>query len=163
MNNIPDVSGWRFLFREEQGVIDAPTWRRGALMLAAPMAAMTLIWFVLLPYANRDLDERAFIDPMAIVVYAYLMVFATAILLAAVSLYFLSAKRWRDLGRSPGLTGLPLVLALATGGAHWLQPRVAEVMPWAIVAAFDVCLVGIVAWQIYTLGMTGRAASPKAP
>jgi hypothetical protein len=151
------ASDWRFLFREEEGRIDAAAWRRGALALAVPMLAMTLIWFALLPYANRELGERAFIDPMSIVAYAYLMVYATAILLAAVCCYFLSAKRWRDLGKTPSLAGLPLFMGLVTGGAHWLQPRVSEVMPYSIVALCDVVLIALIVWSIWELGFRAAA------
>ena len=154
----PPDGNWRFLFREEAGIIGTRAWWRGALALAAPMVAMTAIWFALLPFANRDLDERAFIDPMTIVVYVYLLVYAAAILLAAVCFYFLSAKRWRDLGRPPALAGLPLFLAFATGGLHWLQPRVAELTPRALVVAADVVLVAVIAWCVWELGFRpGRA------
>ncbi len=159
MASLLGTSDWRFLFRQEQGVIDARTWRLGALTLAAPMVAMTLLWFALLPYANKSLDERALLDPLTIIAYAYLMVFATAILLAAVSFYFLSAKRWRGLAKPASFAGLPLVAGLATGGAHWLQPRVSEVMPGAIVTACDVALIALIAWQLYELGF----ARPPAP
>lgn len=145
-------AGWRFLFREEQGLIDAPTWRRGLVALAAPMVAMTLIWWWLLPFANRDLSERAFVDPMTIVVYAYLLVYAAAIMLAAVCFYFLSVKRWRDLARPPGLAGLPLLAALVDGAAHWVQPRVSEAMPYWTVVVLDVVLIAIVVWTARELG-----------
>ncbi len=144
--------GWRYLFREEQGRIGALAWRRGFSVLAVLMIALTALWFLLLPYANRDLDERQLVDPMAFVVYAYLMVYAAAILLAAVCFYFLSAKRWRDLGKPPALAGLPLLAGLIAGATAWLQPRVAEIMPWWIVGALDVGLIAIVIWQAWELG-----------
>ena len=144
--------GWRYLFREEQGRIGALAWRRGFSVLAVLMIALTALWFLLLPYANRDLDERQLVDPRAFVVYAYLMVYAAAILLAAVCFYFLSAKRWRDLGKPPALAGLPLLAGLIAGATAWLQPRVAEIMPWWIVGALDVGLIAIVIWQAWELG-----------
>ena len=122
------------------------------------MAAMTIAWIAMLPYANRDLTERRFVDPAAIGVYAYLMVFAAAIMLASVCFYFLSVKRWRDLARPPALAGLPLLAALVAGAAHWLQPRVSEVMPWAIVGLFDAALAAIVIWHVFELGF--RASTP---
>ncbi len=155
------AAGWRFLFREEGGTIDAATWRRGFLALAAPMLVMTLIWFALLPYANRDLDERQLFDPMALVVYAYLLVYAAAIFLAAVSFYFLSSKRWRDLGKPASFAGLPLLAGLVAGSAAWLQPRVSEDMPWAIVGGFDVVLLAVVVWHAGALGLgASKAGAP---
>ncbi len=148
---------WRFLFREERGEIDAPDWRRGAAILAVLMLAMTGIWWLLLPYANRDLSERKLLDPMVFLAYAYLLVFVLAIFLAAVSCYFLSAKRWRDLGRPSWLAGLPLIAALVAGAAAWLQPRVSEVMPWAIVGALNIVLVAIIIWHVWQLGFVHRA------
>lgn len=152
--------GLAFLFRDERGVIDAATWRHGLAILLAPMLAMTIAWLLLLPYANRDLTERAFVDPVSIVVYAYLMVYAAAILLASVCLYFLSAKRWRDLGRTPALAGLPLIVALVDGALHWLQPRASEIMPSGVVVAADLILLALLVWQARELGWrpTRRAA-----
>ncbi len=149
---------WRFLFRQEEGAIGVRDWRRGALALAIPMAAMTAVWLALLPFANRDLDERRFIDPMTILVYSYLMVFAAAILLAAICFYFLSAKRWRDLGRPTALAGLPLFAALVDGAAHWLQPRVAEDFPYGVLVACDVLCAAIAGWCLWQLCWRRRGA-----
>jgi len=153
------VARWRFLFREDRGEIGAPEWRRGAAMIAAPMIVMTAAWFWLQPYANRDLSQRPFIDPMAILAFVYLLVFALAILIAGASCYNLCAKRWRDLGKPPGLAGLPLFAALVDGAAHWLQPRVSEVMPWWLVVLCDVALVAILIWQVTELALRARQSS----
>jgi uncharacterized membrane protein (DUF485 family) len=144
--------GWRFLYREERGTIDAAAWRRGFVALALPMLAMTILWFSLLPYANRDLDERKLVDPVTLGVYFYLLVYAAAILLAAICFYFLSAKRWRDLGREPALAAAPLLAALIAGAAAWLQPRVSEDMPWAIVGGLELVLLVVAVWQGWALG-----------
>jgi len=45
--------------------------------------------------------------------------------------------------------------ALLAGAAHWLQPRVAEVMPFWYVAAVDVLLVAVIVWNVVELGYLG--------
>ena len=121
-------SQFAFLFRTEQGRIDRQTWHYGAGLLALPLVVLTGLWLALAPYANRSLDQRAFADPRTFASYAYLVVYAFAVLLIAVCYVNLSAKRFRDRGRPApvGLAGLLPFVALCDGAARWLQPRVAE-------------------------------------
>jgi uncharacterized BrkB/YihY/UPF0761 family membrane protein len=73
----------------------------------------------------------------------------------------LSAKRFRDLGRAApvALAGLAPLVALVVGAVHWLQPRVAEVMPRLWVWGADAALVAVIGWTIYELGFRNDAAS----
>jgi uncharacterized membrane protein HdeD (DUF308 family) len=150
----------RFGFRTDQGRIDAKTWRLGTAFLGAPLAALTLIWFFLAPLAHHDLATTPFLAWCTIAAFVYLLVYAFAILLAAICHYNLSAKRWRDRGwRFPeALAGLLPLSALASGAAHWLQPRVSEVMPYWYVAGLDAALAVIIVWNVAELGFFGTRA-----
>jgi uncharacterized membrane protein YhaH (DUF805 family) len=144
----------RFGFRTDQGRIDAKTWRQGTLFLIVPLAATTIIWFFLAPYTHHDLATTPFLAWRTLAAFVYLVCYAFAILLAAICYYNLSAKRWRDRGwRFPGaLAGLLPLSALASGAAHWLQPRVADVMPYWHVAVLDTLLAAIIIWNMVELG-----------
>jgi uncharacterized membrane protein YhaH (DUF805 family) len=148
---------FRFLFRTDQGRIDRAVWWRGAAMVAIPLALMTGIWWAISGWAHRDLTERAFADPATFVAYAFLIVYAFAILLGAICFYNLSAKRFRDRGLPGAWAGLLPFAALVVGAAHWLQPRVAEVMPFWIVAGLDIVLVGVILWTLAELGFRNDA------
>ena len=143
----------RFLFRTEQGRIGRQDWLSGAVLLALVLAVFTAAWFALEPYANRGLDERALIDPMTIAAYAYLLGFALVIMLVAASFAMLSIKWLRAIGRPTALAGLLPFMALLDGSAHWLQPRVAEVMSRVWVYGADVLLIAVVVWAVYEMGL----------
>ncbi len=143
----------RFLFRSDQGAIDRREWRRGVAILVALLIAIAGGWRLLSPYANRGLDERKLIDAMTIVTFTYLCVYAFAVILIAVCYVNLSIKRLRARGGQTSLAGLLPLGALVTGAAHWLQPRVADSMPWMIVALCDVALLAVAIWCIVELGL----------
>ena len=145
-------SGARFLYRTDQGRIDAKTWVRGTLMLGAILGVLTAIWVFLSPYAEHDLDKTPLFAWRTFAAYVYLMFYAFAVILIAICHYNLSAKRWRDRGWPSSLAGLLPLSALLAGAAHWLQPRVAEVMPFWYVAAVDVLLVAVIVWNVVELG-----------
>ena len=142
----------RFLFRTEDGVIDAPTWRLHAGWLAALLAVMTLAWMLLRPYAHHDLAKSAFIAPMTILAFAYLVVFAFAVLLIFISYTMLSMKRFRDRGEPVGLAGLVPLLALFAGSLHFIQPQAPDVISWWYLVATDTVLAGTVCWTIFDCG-----------
>lgn len=150
-----DAERIRFLYRTEQGRIDAATWLRGAGALAAVLAPFMLIWLALSPYTAHDLAKDPFFVPMTAVAYTYVIIYAFIILLLAVSYVNLSAKRFRDLGRDwpVALAGLAPFMALVAGATHWLQPRVAEVMSVWWVWGVDAALLGVIAWTVYELGV----------
>lgn len=146
------------LFQTAEGRIDARTWRQATALLGAVLGALTAIWLLLSPYAHRDLASTQFIALPTLVAFVYLLLYAFAVILIAISHYNLSAKRWRDRGwRFPGaLAGLLPLAALVSGAAHWMQPRVAEVIPYAYVAGIDLLLVAIVVWNLVELGFSAE-------
>ncbi len=149
-------AGATFLFRTDAGRIDRETWWRGTALLAVPLVVMTAIWFWLEPQAQHDLGTAPLLAAGPLIAYTYLIVYAFAVVLIAISFYNLSAKRWRDRGKPGSLAGLIPFLALLSGAAHWLQPRVASDMPYAYVVAVDVLLGAAVIWTLVELG-TGAA------
>lgn len=141
-----------FLFRNENGLINAPTWRLHVGWLAALLVAMTLIWLPLRPYTHHDLAKSALIAPMTIVAFTYLIAYAFAVLLIAISYTMLSIKRLRDRGEPTGLAGVMPLIALLAGAAHWLQPQVPDVISFWYVVAIDTLLAIAVALTIADLG-----------
>jgi ABC-type uncharacterized transport system permease subunit len=148
----------RFLFREEQGVIDAQTWRRHVAWLVLVVLGMTALWMFLSPYAHHDLATSAFIAPMTILAFAYLLVFAFAVIIAAISYTMLSAKRLRDRKEPTGLAGLVPLLALCAGSLHFLQGKTPDVISHWYVLALDGVLCVVAVLTIVDLGFRpGRA------
>lgn len=159
MASLPTSERIAFLYRTEQGHIGRADWRRGAAGLAAPLISLTLIWFALSPYTEHDLAKSPFFVWQTVAAYAYLAVYALAVLLISASWVNLSAKRFRDLGRPAplALAGLLPLAALLTGAAHWLQPRVAEVMPRWYVTIGDAALAAVALWTLFELGFRETA------
>jgi len=154
MASVLSAEGFRFLFRTDQGRVGRQVWWLSAALLASLVLALTLGWYALSPYAHRTLAERGkLLDTMTIVSYVYLAIYAFAILLISVCYVNLSAKRLRDGGWPTGFAGAVPLTALCVGALNWLQPRVAEVFPYAIVIGADIVLLAVVVWQIYLLGV----------
>ncbi len=141
---------FRFLYRTDEGRIPRATWARGALPLILAFSALTAVLRQALRFTNKSLSERAFIDGPTIAAHVYIVVYAAAALLIAISWVNLSAKRFRDRGRPAplALAGLLPLAAFAAGAAHWLQPRVAEVMPRWNVTALDALALLALAWTL---------------
>jgi uncharacterized membrane protein YhaH (DUF805 family) len=148
-----------FLFQTYEGMIDRRTWRSGALVLAAILIPLTLIWIVIAPATHRDLSTPELLDARALGAFIYLAIFAFAVILIAVSWTNLSAKRFRDLGRPAVFaTALPFA-ALLGGAAHWFQPRASDILPeWALIFV-DVAIIAVALWSFYELGLAYPAAS----
>jgi uncharacterized membrane protein YhaH (DUF805 family) len=142
----------RFEFRTDQGRIDAKTWRQGTVLLGVLLAVLTMVWLLLSPLTRHDLAHSPFLAFGTITAFVYLLFYAFAVLLIAICHYNLSAKRWRDRGWPGALAGLLPLAALLSGAAHWLQPRVAEVLPYWSVVGVDAALVAIAAWNVVELG-----------
>ncbi|HMN72723.1 MAG TPA: hypothetical protein PKA55_12745 [Rhodoblastus sp.] len=145
-----EASGFRFLYRTDQGRIDRARWLRAAAPLALSFAVTTAVMLALLPWANRPLSERAFFDPAALAANTYILAYAALTIFIAISWVNLGAKRFRDRGRPAplGLAGLLPLAMLVAGAAAWLQPRVAEVMPRAAVWACEVALIVVAIWTV---------------
>jgi uncharacterized membrane protein YhaH (DUF805 family) len=158
MASVLSAEGFRFLFRTDQGRVGRQVWWLSVALLAGLVIALTLGWLALSPYAHRTLAERGkFFDTMTFVSYLYLAIYAFALLLISVCYVNLSAKRLRDGGWPAAFAGTVPLAALCTGALHWLQPRVAEVFPYAIVIGADIVLAAVVVWQMYLLGVANSA------
>ena len=156
-------TGFAFLFRTDEGVVSRALWWRGTAILVAALAALTLVWRLLAGFTDETPEQRSgLFDPGMFAAYAYLVVFAFAVILIAVSHYNLSAKRWRARGKPAGLAGLLPLSAFLAGAAHWVQPQLEGALPrWGLIP-FDVALVAIVLWTIYDLGLA-RSGTDAAP
>jgi uncharacterized membrane protein YhaH (DUF805 family) len=69
-----------------------------------------------------------------------------------VAQYFVSAKRFNDLGKSQAWAGLAPFCLLLAGAAAWYQPRSEGAMPAVAVYPFLALAVGIVVWNVAELG-----------
>ncbi len=146
----------RFLYRTEEGEIGAPAWWSGVAILGSLLVPMTAIWLLLKPYSTRGLDERAFIDPLTLAAYVYLIFYALIVVLIAVCYTNLSAKRFRAAGWRLGPVGLASLLplfALLAGAAHWLYPRSQDSLTFALVVVCDLALIAIALWHVVVLGL----------
>jgi len=143
-----EASSFRFLYRTDQGRIDRAGWLRAAAPLALSFGVTTAIMLAVLPWTNRPLSERAFLDPATLASNTYILVYAAFTIFAAISWVNLGAKRFRDRGRPAplALAGLLPLAMLVAGAAAWLQPRVAEVMPRATVWACEGLMVAAAIW-----------------
>jgi uncharacterized membrane protein YhaH (DUF805 family) len=147
--------GARFLYRNDQGTIDRRTWWLGTAPLAFVLVILTLIWMLLAPNARHDLGEKPLFDAAVFGTYLYVFLYAFAILLISVSFTNLSAKRLRDLNLPTPLGSVLPFAALLTGGYHWMQMRVVEVLPNWTLYVVDGLLLCVLAWCIVQMG--GRA------
>ena len=97
---------FRYLYRQTEGVIDRATWTRASVGPLGIACVLTVIaWFVA-PNQPRDLGSQAFFSVGMVLAHAYLILYGFAVFVCAVAEYFISAKRFRDRGRSPELAGL---------------------------------------------------------
>jgi len=143
---------FRFLYRQADGVLDRGGWARASLAPLGVALAMTLIWLAIAPNAPRDLAHERFLDLGVVAVHFYFIVYAFAVIICAVAEYFVSAKRFADRGRPPALAGLAPFSLLLAGAAHWYQPHSEGTMPEALLYAFDVLAIAVIAWNVGELG-----------
>ena len=143
----------RFLFRNELGTVDAPTWRFHAGWLALLLAALTAVWFVLRPYTHHDLATSPFFVPMVVVAFGYLIAYSFAVLLIAVCYVMLSMKRFRALRAPAALAGLVPLLALLAASAHFLRAQTPDVVAIWYVVALDAALGTAALWTALELGI----------
>jgi uncharacterized membrane protein YhaH (DUF805 family) len=145
-------SGWSFLFRSDEGRVDAKTWRRNAALLLGIFAVLTFAWSLIEPYAHHDLATEPLFTFPILAANLYRIFYGFASLLLLVCYYNLSAKRWRDIGRPPALAGLLPFVACIAWALHWLEPRVGGEIPHFIVILADVLLAVILIWSAFELG-----------
>jgi hypothetical protein len=147
-----DEADFRFLYRQAEGVIDAPTWARASFLPVAVALGLIAIALLIAPNRPRDLANEAFLDVKVIATHIYFLVTAFAVILCAVAEYFVSAKRFADRGKPAALAGLAPFALLLAGAAHWFQPRSEGAMPEALTYLFYAAAAGIVAWNVVELG-----------
>ena len=146
-----------FLFRQDYGVIDAPTWRLHTGWLAALTLVLTLLLVPLRPYTVHDLATTPFIAPMTILAYTYVITYSFAILAIAISFVMLSIKRLRDRGRPTGFAGMVPFLALLAASVHFLRPQVPDTISIWYAVALDVLLAVAVVVTVVELGFKETA------
>ena len=149
------MASFRTLYRDADGTLGPAEWVRASALPIGVALAMTALAYAISP-GPRDLATQPFFSVSIVAVHAYLMVYGFALIFLAVMQYFVSAKRFRDLGRAPGLAGLlPLALLLA-GAAAWFQPRSEGAMPeWAVWPFYALAL-AVVVGNVAVLGFVKR-------
>lgn len=141
-----------FLYRQDQGRIGRATfWKASAPILIA-LAAMSGVWIAIMPDGARDLTKDAFFDAGVLATYVFLLFFTFSLLIGAVMLTYLGAKRLRDRGRPPGLAAVPFFLLFFDGAMHWLATRAGDAIPHGLVFALDVLAIASVVWAILEMG-----------
>jgi hypothetical protein len=147
-----DEANFRFLYRQAEGVIDAPTWLRASFPPIALALGLLVIALLIAPDQPRDLASEPLFDAKVIATHIYFLVCAFAVILCAVAEYFVSAKRFTDRGKPAALAGLAPFALLLAGAAHWYQPRSEGTMPEALTYVFYAVAAGIIAWNVIELG-----------
>jgi len=147
-----ETSRWSFLFRSDEGRIDAPTWRRNAALLAAIFAVLTVIWIFVEPFAAHDLAHEPLFSFSVLAANLYRLVYGIAGILLLISYYNLSAKRWRDLGLPAALAGLLPFLVCLVAALHWLETRLVGDIPHFAVVIADIVVFVTLIWTVLELG-----------
>ncbi|UDL94508.1 hypothetical protein LGH83_18730 [Lichenihabitans sp. PAMC28606] len=142
-----------FLFRTDKGLIGRSTWWRGTVPLTTLAVVGTMIWVILRPYAHHDLAQEQFLAPMTILAYAYLILFAFAVLLIAICEYNLSAKRFRARGRPASLAGLLPLSLLVGSAAIWFIPRSFDSLPDWSAPVIVALMTAVALWNAIELGV----------
>jgi hypothetical protein len=144
---------FRFLFRQSDGTVSAPVWRRWTLALTGFCLALALVWRLVSPWTERDLASQGLFDLKAFLAFAYLLVFAVLVLLAQVSQYNLSAKRFRAKTHPAGWASVWPLAAFAAGAAFWAQPNLFGLMPEFVPWLFLLVAVAAFGAQFFELGL----------
>ena len=142
-----------FLYRQSEGAIGRREWALASLPPTLVLIALTLIWFVIMPREARDLARGENLFDLGVAArYLYLIVYAFVVLLCAVAQYFVSAKRFADLGKPPSLAGVAPFAVFLAAAANWYEPRSEGWAPhWAILALDAIALAAVV-WNVAELG-----------
>jgi uncharacterized membrane protein YhaH (DUF805 family) len=145
-------SSLSFLYRSDEGEIDAATWWRGALTLTGIFVVLTLGWIVVEPFADKSLATTVTGTIVVLTGNLYRLAYGFVCLLLLICLYNLSAKRWRNLGRPSSFAGILPIAAAVTAALHWLEPRVGGDLSHYWIIAADIVLAGIFLWSVIELG-----------
>jgi hypothetical protein len=148
-----DQAQFSFLFRNSEGTISAPVWRRWTLALTGLCLVLAGVWAAMSSWTHRDLAVQGLFDLKAFLAFFYLLLYASLVLLAQISQYNLSAKRFRARGYSPAWASVWPLAGFAAGAAFWAQPNLFGLMP--AFAPWLVLLVALAAFaaQFYELAL----------
>jgi hypothetical protein len=149
------MASFRFLYREAEGTIGPGLWARASAAVVGVALALTALAWVVAP-GPRDLKTQPFFSVSIVAVHTYLAFYGFALFVLAVAQYFVSAKRFNDLGLSPGWAGLAPFSLLIAGAATWYQPRSVGGMPAWAVYPFYVFAIAVLIWNVAALGFTKR-------
>jgi uncharacterized membrane protein YhaH (DUF805 family) len=144
-----------FLYRRKEGTIARREWALASLPPTALLVVLTLIWIAIMPREERE-PSQGLIDLGVAARYLYLVVYAFIVLLCAVAQYFVSAKRFADLGRPQALAGAAPFAIFIAAAANWYEPRSEGWAPHWLSLLFDALAVAIVLWTIVELGFKKR-------
>ncbi len=142
-----------FLYRQDQGRIDRATFWRASLPILVTLGAMLAIWLAIMPNGARDLASVAFFDARVAATYLYLLVFTLAGLIGAVMLYFVAAKRLRDVGRPVWLAGFPFLAIFIDGALHWTAARSDGAIGPGVLYVADVIAIASLVWAVIDMGL----------
>lgn len=159
MAGLLTAANFRFLYRQDAGVLGRAAWWVAIAPPALALIVMTLVWLAIMPPGARDLTTEAFFEWKSVLAYAYLLVFAFATLLGFVMIYNVCAKRLRDRARPPALAGLLPFALFFDGAMHWLAARAGGAITEPMLWALDVAALAVVVWTILECGLKGSRAS----
>jgi len=142
---------WRFLYRRLDGVIGPSEWIFASLPPALIIAVLTLVWLAIMPREQREPLNGLF-DFATLATYAYLVIYAFLLLLWAVAQYFVSAKRFADRGKPPGLAGIAPFAVFLAAAAQWYEPRSEGLAPRWLAVLLEALALAAVVWNIVELG-----------
>ena len=157
MSASPTNARLDFLYRRAEGAIGRRDWALASLPPTVVLIVSTLIWLAIMPRETRDLSQ-GLIDFSVAARYLYLIVYAFVVILCAVAQYFVSAKRFADLGKPAALAGVAPFVVFFAAAANWYEPRSEGWAPHWTTLTLDVIAIAVVAWNIVELGFVkGRA------
>ena len=152
-------TGFRFLYRQGEGVIGRAAWARASMAPVGIALALTAVALLIAPDKPRDLANQDFADIGIVATHVYFLVYAFALILCAVAEYFVSAKRFADRDMPTALAGIAPFAVFVAGAANWYQPRSEGDAPAWIAWAFDLIALAAVGWTIYELGVADKASA----
>jgi uncharacterized membrane protein YhaH (DUF805 family) len=149
------TSDLTFLYRRKEGAIGRRDWILASIPPNLIVVALTLVWMVIMPRTARD-PSQGLVDLGVAARYLYLILYAFVVLICAVAQYFVSAKRFADLGKPAALAGVAPFAIFFAAAAHWYAPRSEGWAPFWLVILFDLVAIGAVVWNITELGFMAR-------
>jgi uncharacterized membrane protein YhaH (DUF805 family) len=155
MAGILSAQNFRFLFREDKGSIDRRTWWVATAALACVLVVVAILAMLLTFLAeSATVGAAAAEESIGLLTILTQGVYLTAlfhilIILVFVCYYFVSAKRYNDLDRSPkmGLI-LPAAIYLLIVSPIVVDQLLPVFGRWIMTILF----LAVAAWQVYELG-----------